>query len=67
MHRAEPEHVAPEFRDVVEMLPDAVKGSPVKSRRVTWPGQIFSGSREPVDHDVVAESVAHPIGRGGRW
>ncbi len=66
VHRTQPEDVATQPFDVVDVLADSVQSSAVKRGRIARLRQALARPRETVDHDVVAQRVTHPIGRRGR-
>src|SRR2546423_10755423 len=53
VHRAEPDGVASERRDVIETIADSIERPAIERGGVARTSQAFARSCEPVDHDVV--------------
>ena len=66
VHRAEPQHVAAETCDVIQVLADAIQRAAVQRGGVAGRRQALARAREAVDHDVVADRVADPVRRRRR-
>src|SRR5205814_4430883 len=65
MHRGEPEHVAAEACDVVEVIANAVERPAIERRRRSRSGQRATWARKAVDHQLIDHGVAGPVWRVG--
>src|SRR5258708_6410430 len=59
---AEPERVAAEARDVVDVFPDSVERPAVQRGRRSRRGKVAARAGETVDHHLVDDGVVSPVG-----